>query len=263
MKAKVRDKVAAYAGMGRTSLKKAEEIVAAATREPEKYLALVSEMDRTGRIDGVYRKLKVLEQAEQLEKEPPPLPTGPFRVIVADPPWQYDKRSSDPSRRGIITYPSMDLESIMDLDVAALAADDCVLWLWTTNAHLRSPFDVAEAWGFEYKTLLTWVKNRMGTGDWLRGQSEHCLMCVRGRPVVNLTNQTTIIHRAVREHSRKPDEFYQMVESLWPGAKVELFAREKRLGWQVHGVVECPRGRGVKHARVKHARVKRSRERTT
>ena len=74
----------------------------------------------------------------------------------------------------------------------------------------------------------------MGTGDWLRGQSEHCLLCVRGRPVVNLTNQTTIIHGAVRDHSRKPDEFYRMVEFLCPGAKVELFAREKRLGWQMH-----------------------------
>ena len=126
----------------------------------------------------------------------------------------------------------------MDLDVAALAANDCILWLWTTNAHIRAAFDVVEAWGFEYKTLLTWVKNRMGTGDWLRGQSEHRLLCVRGRPVVNLTNQTTVIHATLREHSRKPDEFYQMVESLCPGAKVELFAREERLGWQVHGVVE-------------------------
>lgn len=237
MKGKVRDKVAAYTGVGRTSLKKAEEIVEAAAREPEKYQPLVSEMDRTGRIDGVYRKLKVQEQADQLEKEPPPLPSGPFRVIVADPPWHYDKRPTDPSRRGVITYPSMSLEAIKSLKVAALATKDCVLWLWTTNAHLPFAFDVAGAWGFDYKTTLTWVKNRIGTGEWLRGQSEHCLMCVRGKPVVNLTNQTTIITGPVREHSRKPNEFYSMVESLCPGAKVELFAREKRPGWQMHGTV--------------------------
>lgn len=235
IKGKVRERVAASAGMSHTSLTKAEEIVAAAAREPGKYLDLVSEMDRTGRIDGVYRKLKILTQSEQLAKEPPPLPTGPFRVIVADPPWQYEKRANDPSRRGMITYPSMSLEQIQSLDVKGLSANDSILWLWTTNAHLPSAFNVVNAWGFEYKTTLTWIKNKMGTGDWLRGQSEHCLLCVRGKPVVNLTNQTTIICGPVRSHSTKPDEFYEMVESLCPGAKVELFARKKRAGWQSHG----------------------------
>ncbi|MGA2513319.1 MAG: MT-A70 family methyltransferase, partial [Candidatus Limnocylindrales bacterium] len=89
--------------------------------------------------------------------------------------------------------------------------------------------------GFEPKTILTWAKDRMGTGDWLRGQTEHCLMCVRGHPTVTLTNQTTLLHGPMREHSRKPDEFFTLVESLCPGSKLELFAREARPGWAAWG----------------------------
>ena len=91
------------------------------------------------------------------------------------------------------------------------------------------------AWGFEHKTILTWVKDRMGTGDWLRGRTEHCILAVRGRPVVNLTNQTTVLEAVRREHSRKPDEFYALVEALCPGARLEMFAREPRAGWTAWG----------------------------
>jgi N6-adenosine-specific RNA methylase IME4 len=232
---KTRDRVASYAGLSAPSLKRAEAVVLAAEDAPEKYADLLQEMDRTGRVAGVYRKLKVRTQAEELSKEPPPLPTGPFRVIVVDPPWHYGLRDRDPSSRSVAPYPTMSMETIKKLDVAALAADDCVLWLWTTNAHRQFAFDVLRAWGFQYETILTWVKNKMGTGVWLRGQSEQCLFARRGRPLVNLTNQTTIIHGSVREHSRKPEEFYQMVEALCPGSKVELFAREARPGWAAHG----------------------------
>jgi N6-adenosine-specific RNA methylase IME4 len=75
----------------------------------------------------------------------------------------------------------------------------------------------------------------MGTGDWLRGQTEHCLLAVRGSPTVTLTNQATALHGLVREHSRKPDEFYVMVEALCPGSKLELFARTERPGWAAYG----------------------------
>jgi N6-adenosine-specific RNA methylase IME4 len=237
-KGDTRDKTSAYVGMSGRTLEKAEAVVEAAEQEPEKYGPLVREMDKTGRVGGVHKKLRVLQQAQKIEQEPPPLPTGPFRVIAADPPWAYEKRAGDVSQRGGLPYPSMSPDEIKALRVGDIAADDCVLWLWTTNAHLPAAFEVVKAWGFEYKTLLTWVKDRMGTGDWLRGQSEHCLMCVRGRPVVVLTNQTTVLHAPSREHSRKPDEFYQLVESLCPGAKVELFAREQRSGWVAHGS-EC------------------------
>ena len=75
----------------------------------------------------------------------------------------------------------------------------------------------------------------MGTGDWLRGQTEHCLMCVRGKPTIALTNQTTLLNATAGKHSEKPDEFYSMVEKLCPGSKLEMFQRRARQGWIGHG----------------------------
>ena len=129
----------------------------------------------------------------------------------------------------------MEIEDIKAMPVESMAADDAVLWLWTTNAHLRVAFDVIDAWGFEYKTLLTWVKDRMGTGEWLRGQTEHYMLAARGKPVFLHGSHTTVIEAARREHSRKPEEFYALVEATSPGSKVELFAREERAGWRPFG----------------------------
>jgi N6-adenosine-specific RNA methylase IME4 len=173
--------------------------------------------------------------AEQLRSEPVPMPTGPYRVIVADPPWQYEKRAEDITHRGRNPYPDMSTDAICALPVHKLACDDAVLWLWTTNAFMRDAFRVLDAWGFEERTILTWVKNRMGTGDWLRGKSEHCILAIRGRPLVQLANQTTVLYAPLREHSRKPDEFFALVDALCPGSKVELFAREARPGWAAWG----------------------------
>jgi N6-adenosine-specific RNA methylase IME4 len=121
------------------------------------------------------------------------------------------------------------------MPVGAIAESDALLWLWTTNAHLRVAFEVIDAWGFEYKSLLTWVKDRMGTGDWLRGQTEHCLFAVRGKPIFLNGSHTTVIQAARREHSRKPEEFYALIEETCPGSKVEIFSRQERRGWQVFG----------------------------
>jgi N6-adenosine-specific RNA methylase IME4 len=171
----------------------------------------------------------------RIESEPAPLPVGPFRVIVADPPWAYEKRKDDGSHRAALTYPSMITPEICALPLGERAHEHSVLWLWTTNAFMRDAFQVIDAWGFKEKTILTWAKDRMGTGDWLRGKTEHCVLAVRGAPHVNLTNQTTLLSAPVREHSRKPDEFYQLVEALCPGSKLEVFARQQRPGWIVWG----------------------------
>ena len=175
--------------------------------------------------------------AEQIRNEPPPLPDrGPYRVIAADPPWPYEIRKEDPSQRGTTPYPQMSIQQICALDVAGIAHEDCILWLWTTNLHLRESFGVLDAWGFQHNTVLTWVKNKMGTGSWLRGQTEHCLLATRGNPVVELTNQTTLLHGPVRAHSQKPEEFYALVERLCPAPRyAELFQRTSRPGWDGHG----------------------------
>jgi len=224
-----RDKIARYLGVGRTTIERAEAVVDAADDEPEEYGYLVEQMDRSGKVAGVYRRLTIMKQARELEAAPPTLPSGPFHVIVADPPWRYESGSSLP-------YPTMALEDIKAMPVRDIAEDNSILWLWTTNAHLRVAFEVVEAWGFEYKTLLTWVKDRVGTGDWLRGQTEHCILSARGRPIVQLANQTTALNGIRREHSRKPEEFYALVDQLCPGSKVELFSRQQRKGWRAFGI---------------------------
>jgi len=189
----------------------------------------------TSNLKLAQRNLKRSEAIKSIESEPQPLPTGPFRVISADPPWTYEKRDEDASHRGTTEYKCMSIKDICDLDVGAVAHEDCILWLWTTNAHMHEAYHVIDAWGFTPKTILTWVKNKMGLGDWLRGKTEHCILAVRGRPVVNLTNQTTELKGDVREHSRKPIEFYELVEKLCPGSKLEMFCRENREGWTVWG----------------------------
>jgi N6-adenosine-specific RNA methylase IME4 len=166
-------------------------------------------------------------RSTRIRAEPPPLPgNGPYRVIVIDPPWPYEKRDEDPSRRGLRPYATMSIADIRATKVSDIAHEDCIVWLWVTNHHMREAYDLLRAWDFEAKTILTWAKDKMGTGDWLRGQTEHCIMAVRGKPVVTLTNQTTLLHAPVRGHSVKPAEFYDLVELLCPAPRyADLFSR--------------------------------------
>ncbi len=173
--------------------------------------------------------------AEELHANPIVTPDGRYQVIVSDPPWKYDTRAEDTSHRGKNQYPDMTVEEICALPVPTLSQDNCVLFLWTTNAFMRQAYQCLDAWGFREKTILTWDKERMGLGDWLRNQTEHCILAVKGRPVVSLTNQTTILRVPRREHSRKPEEFYTMVEALCPGSKLEMFSRTNREGWSTWG----------------------------
>ena len=143
-------------------------------------------MDRTGRVNGLYKRLKIFKQAEIIQTEPPPLPgNGSYRVIVVDPPWPGEVRAKDPSHRINCPYPAMSIEDICALPVSSIAHEDCVLWLWVTNHQVVNgdAVQVLVAWGFVGKTMLTWAKDRMGTGDWLRGQTEHCIMAVRETPL--------------------------------------------------------------------------------
>lgn len=184
--------------------------------------------------DAAKRREERARLAEEIRQEPPPPPKGPFRVIVVDPPWRYG-RASDPSHRARNPYPDLTVEEICTLDVARLAHEDCVLWLWTTNAFMADAYRCLDAWGFTPKTILTWDKVRMGLGDWLRNVTEHCILAVRGKPIVEAGEHTTLISESRREHSRKPEAFYQLVEALCPGSKLEMFARQEREGWTAWG----------------------------
>lgn len=226
---KTRSKLAKSAG---TSVGTAQKAITVQKEDPELHKKVVK---GEVTLNQAYRTVTKNKVVEKIKAEPQPPPEGPFRVIVADPPWAYEKHKDDGTQRGQTPYPTMTSGEIMDLVemVDGLAHEDCILWLWTTNAHLPVAFEVLDVWGFEYKTCLTWLKSKMGTGDWLRGITEHCLLAVRGKPTVNLTNETTLIEGETREHSRKPKEFYELVEKLCPGSKLEMFATDtSKEGWQ-------------------------------
>lgn len=224
--------VSAAATLTKLSEEKQREIVATATKKTNAETPEV----RGGLVRQLAKQAVKQDTARKIEAEPAPLPTGPFRVIVSDPPWAYEKRAGDASHRIDLPYPSMTTEAIAALPVGDLAhPDGCILWLWTTNAFMRDAYKILDSWGFEEKTILTWVKDRMGMGDWLRGQTEHCILAVRGKPTILLGSQTTVLNGPLREHSRKPDEFYALVDAMCPGSKVEMFCRTPRPGWAKWG----------------------------
>jgi N6-adenosine-specific RNA methylase IME4 len=116
---------------------------------------------------------------------------------------------------------------IKQMPVSELAEDDAHLWLWVTNASLRDGYDVAEAWGFTPRSVLTWIKFRLGLGAYLRNSSEHLLFATRGHAPVRFRSQPTWMNAPVQEHSRKPDEQYAVIERISAGPYLELFARTK------------------------------------
>lgn len=229
---KTRDIAARKAGFRNSKTYEQAKAVRDAAREaPAQHGKALADMNRTGRVHGPFKRVKIANQAAIIRREPPPLPgQGPYRVIVADPPWPYEVRSEDPSHRAVHPYPTMSIDQICAVDVLSIAHEDCILWLWTTNHHImREAPKVLDAWGFTEKTILTWDKDHMGAGDWLRGITEQCVMAVRGKPVVQLTNQTTLLRAKKHAHSQKPREFYEMVEKLCPAPRyAELFSRKHR-----------------------------------
>ena len=185
---------------------------------------------------GLLQLAKKLDREQEIgeqRNEVAELPTGPFDVIVVDPPWPYGTKYDPQGRRAANPYPEMSLGEISALELPT--SDDCIMWLWTTHRFMRDSFQILDIWGFRDVAILTWVKNRIGLGHWLRSNSEFCIMAVKGKPSVMLTNQSTTIYGDVREHSRKPDEFYEMVETLCPGSKMDYFSREPRPGWAQFG----------------------------
>jgi ParB/RepB/Spo0J family partition protein len=257
------DKVAKIAGVSRVTLAKARVVVQAAEAEPERFGKLLANMDATGRVNGNFKNLKVIRQADALRKEPPPLPhNGPYRVAVIDFPWAYDVRQDDPSHRAARPYPEMSMDEIQCFAREKLSGlmhpDDAILWMWCTNYHLiRYAAPVLDAAGFQERTILTWVKNRFGTGDWLRSQTEHCILAVRGKPVVTLTNESTVLDAPMRGHSEKPVEFYDLVEALCPAPRyADLFSRYRHNEkWDCHGD-EAPHDPGGHDDRGHRSRVR-------
>ncbi|MFT4187795.1 MAG: MT-A70 family methyltransferase [Aeromicrobium sp.] len=182
------------------------------------------------------------------EQPPPPLPgvEGGWKTILADPPWRFANRTGKvaPEHRRLDRYSTMDLKSICDLPVADVAAKDAHLYLWVPNALLPEGLRVMEAWGFRYVSNVIWAKRRKdggpdgrGVGFYFRNVTEPILFGVRGsmRTLPPARSQVNMIESRKREHSRKPDEQYDLIERCSPGPYLEMFARHPQPGWTVWG----------------------------
>jgi len=174
------------------------------------------------------------------QTQPASFPNGQYRVIYADPPWQYaTEQHSHEQQETVLAshYPSMSLDAICELPVADLATDDAVLFLWTTSPKLFEAKAVLDAWGFDYKASIIWDKVKHNVGYYVSVRHEFLLIATRGSclpDVPKLRDSVVTIERT--EHSVKPDYFREWIDQLYPnGPRIELFARESTDGWDVWG----------------------------
>ncbi|MFP4388467.1 MAG: MT-A70 family methyltransferase [Desulfococcaceae bacterium] len=166
-----------------------------------------------------------------------------FAAVLADPPWQFQNRTGKmaPEHRRLSRYPTLSLPEIKEIPVARALRETAHLYLWAPNALLAEGLQILEAWGFQYKTNLIWYKvrkdggpDRRGVGFYFRNVTEMILFGVRGKNPRTLQpgrSQPNIIATRKREHSRKPDEQYEIIESCSRGPFLEMFARGRRPNW--------------------------------
>lgn len=169
-----------------------------------------------------------------------------YSTIMADPPWRFSNRTGkgSPEHGRLGRYATMSVDEIAAMPIKSLSASKSHLYLWVPNSLIREGLTVLDSWGFEYKTTLTWYKTRKdggpdgrGMGFYFRGVTELVLFGVKGsmRTLAPGRRQVNLLASRKREHSRKPDEIYDIVESCSPGPYLELFARVPRCGWDQYG----------------------------
>jgi N6-adenosine-specific RNA methylase IME4 len=169
-----------------------------------------------------------------------------YGTILADPPWQFYNRTGKvaPEHKRLNRYSTLSLQQIKEIPVSVVALPQSHVYLWVPNALLKEGLEVMESWGFQYKTNLIWHKIRKdggpdgrGVGFYFRNTTEMVLFGIRRglRTLAPGRRQVNIIKSRKREHSRKPDELYKIIEACSPGPYLELFARGKRPGWDQWG----------------------------
>ena len=170
-----------------------------------------------------------------------------YACLLADPPWQFINRTGKvaPEHRRLSRYGTMNVDAISALPIADICAPTAHLYLWVPNALLPDGLRVMAQWGFQYKSNIVWRKIRKdggsdgrGVGFYFRNVTEVILFGVRGKNARTLQpsrTQVNYLETRKREHSRKPDEIYPIIEACSPGPRLELFARGTRPGWMVWG----------------------------
>ena len=162
-----------------------------------------------------------------------------YKTIYADPPW--NEEGGGKIKRGASKhYSLMKTAEIKNLQVSKLADENCHLYLWVTNNFLKDGLEVMETWGFRYVTIITWLKDRIGLGQYYRGLTEHCLFGIKGKLPYKVENQkrcqgTTGFYANKTKHSKKPLQMRNMIELVSYPPRIELFARERYDGWDAWG----------------------------
>jgi N6-adenosine-specific RNA methylase IME4 len=243
---KTRQEIAKVANVSHDTISKVKKIEATASPEIKAKVSTgqisineaFKEIKKEEKIDE--RKKDIERQLFDIESGNLPELLGKYEVIAIDPPWAYEEKgglsSTDynpETTRGTTTYPTMKVSEIKEINLPL--TDNAVLFLWTTHAFLKDAFEILEHWNLKYKATLVWDKERMGMGRTIRLQCEFCLIAFKGNPIFNGSSERDIIREARREHSRKPDAFYQYVERSTIGRKLEYFSREKRTNWEIYG----------------------------
>lgn len=220
------------------------QLLELARMDEEKQREVAEKIEAGEAVDLAAAKRAIAEQRREekrqanrkLVAETPPVESAiagaTYAAIVADPPWTYEHDYHD---RAEPLYAQMSEEEIQGLPVADLAADNSVLWLWTTQTHHGTALRLLDAWGFTFRSELVWAKPRFGMGGWLRSQHETCLLATKGKPERLRADVGTVLHAPLGAHSEKPELFYELVETLTSGPWVELFARKRRPGWAYWG----------------------------
>ncbi|MDD5017167.1 MAG: MT-A70 family methyltransferase [Eubacteriales bacterium] len=221
--------LANIAGVSHDTIAKVQKIEEKATSE-------VKEKIRNGKlsINKAYINVKREEVKEQAKIIEPP--KGKYRIIYADPPWQYGNTMETGNAE--FHYPTMPLKDICELPIKELAEDNAVLFLWVTSPMLEESFEVIKAWGFKYKTSFIWDKVGHGQGYYNSVRHELLLVCTRGSCLPDnykMYDSVFTIEKS-RKHSEKPKEFRQMIDDIYThGNKIELFSRKRIDGWTVWG----------------------------
>ena len=208
--------------------REAVEKVKAGEKSADVVRRLVTEQHREERTRRIVDKSKAGDGPESTIRYP---------VLLADPPWRYDY-SVSANREIENKYPTMSLDEICALKVADLTTESAVLYLWTTSPKLDESLSVMRAWGFNYRSCLVWVKDKIGMGYWARQRHELLLVGTKGdmpAPPPEL-RPDSVIEAPRGEHSAKPVAVYELIEKQWPTMpKLELFARNPRDGWERWG----------------------------
>ena len=179
------------------------------------------------------------EQHEELLQQHLETPTGRYHTIVIDPPWPMQKieRNVRPKQEGF-EYPTMSLDELAHFPLPGLAEDDCHLYLWVTQKFLPAGLDLVGKWGFKYQCLMTWVKNVGFTPFSWMYSTEHVIFARRGNLKLLQLGKRLDFSGKVRQHSRKPNEFYDLVRQVSPGPRIDVFSREQHSDFEQHGLEE-------------------------